>query len=309
MKSTVYLAKYRYNARAAATISWDDGSIEDVRLVALLNRLGIKGTFSIAPGLLHQERRLSTWGEVWKDRYRRPGFPLGFLAKNEIAQVYRGHEVAAHTMNHPDLTRLSFEQILEEARSCKAYLESVLGYPVVGFVYPHGRYNRVAKDAVRQAGFLYARTTSAPRGWGVPSDLMALHPIGNWRYVSKKTFLKVYRARGVFHIYGHGYEMRRNSDWTRLRTMLGWMAGSGCWCATLGDIISYRQAVSMCSVSQIGSREWQVNNGSDRAVTVVVRKKGWIFLDGQPADFGTAPGWLEVPPGVHTISLERSSGL
>lgn len=298
-----YLARYRYNARAAATISWDDGSVEDIRLVGLLNRLGLKGTFSIAPGLLREERRLTTWGEVWGDRHRPRGFPLGFLALEDLPIVYRGHEVAAHTLSHPDLTRLSFEAILHEVTQAKVRLEEATGQRVIGFVYPHGRYNESAKEAVRQAGYLYARTTDGTKRLGLPRDLMAMPPTTHWRRATRSLFLKTLRARGVFHIYGHGYEMRTAMHWRRLSAILGWMARSGCWCTTLGNIVRYDRARSRCTVKRIDENTWTVSNPTEQKVTVVVQGRGWLFVDGRPVDFATSPGWCEVPPGAHTVSL------
>lgn len=38
--------------RKALTFSYDDGNEEDVRLIGLMNRYGLKGTFNLNSGLL-----------------------------------------------------------------------------------------------------------------------------------------------------------------------------------------------------------------------------------------------------------------
>ena len=40
--------------RKAFTVSYDDGVTQDIRLIELLNRYGIKGTFNLNSGLLGQ---------------------------------------------------------------------------------------------------------------------------------------------------------------------------------------------------------------------------------------------------------------
>lgn len=77
----------------ALTMSYDDGRIADRRLVEIFNKYGIKGTFNINSGLLGTSDRLSM---------------------DEIRELYKGHEVAIHTLTHPTLTRCPNEQIVYE---------------------------------------------------------------------------------------------------------------------------------------------------------------------------------------------------
>lgn len=68
-------------------------------------------------------------------------------------------EIDAHTLTHPDLRRLSYEELENETNASKAELESVLGTPVSMFCFPRGKYNRRVRQAVMDAGFIGARTT------------------------------------------------------------------------------------------------------------------------------------------------------
>ena len=47
--------------RKALTFSYDDGVQEDKRLVALLNRYGMKGTFNLGSALLDARRGWNEW--------------------------------------------------------------------------------------------------------------------------------------------------------------------------------------------------------------------------------------------------------
>lgn len=65
-------------------------------------------------------------------------------------------EVGAHTMTHPVLSRLSSSKQREEIRQSKAYLEGILGRPVISFAYPHGLdadYTQETVGLVRESGF------------------------------------------------------------------------------------------------------------------------------------------------------------
>jgi peptidoglycan/xylan/chitin deacetylase (PgdA/CDA1 family) len=62
------------------------------------------------------------------------------LAWSEIGEMrQRGIDFGAHTLTHPDLTRLSLSQIRMEVCDSKAIIEDNLGIPVTAFAYPYGR--------------------------------------------------------------------------------------------------------------------------------------------------------------------------
>ena len=70
----------------AFTTSWDDGSVDDIRLVEMFNKYGIKATFNISSA------RFSDKPE---------DFPRA-LTKEEALAIYipNGHEVAVHGLRH-----------------------------------------------------------------------------------------------------------------------------------------------------------------------------------------------------------------
>ncbi len=64
-----------------------------------------------------------------------------------------GHEIEAHSMTHPDLTRLSDSQLRAEVAGSKRALETRLGIPIRYFAYPYGAYDARVLDAVADAGY------------------------------------------------------------------------------------------------------------------------------------------------------------
>jgi peptidoglycan/xylan/chitin deacetylase (PgdA/CDA1 family) len=64
------------------------------------------------------------------------------LAWREIREMHHwGIDFGAHTLTHPDLTRLPSKQIETEMRASKAIIEDALSAPVTCFAYPYGRYD------------------------------------------------------------------------------------------------------------------------------------------------------------------------
>ena len=105
----VEICKYKDERQAAVSLTFDDGIIDHATLVAPhLNDLGLRGTFWIIG------KNVATSPE--------------FLGWNHISSMARyGHEISNHSWTHPDLTKLSPEEIEEEVRLCDEALAKALG--------------------------------------------------------------------------------------------------------------------------------------------------------------------------------------
>ena len=88
--------------RKALTFSYDDGQIFDRKLVEIFNKYGMKATFHLNSGTLGVDR----------------GFEA-FVTKEEVAELYKGHEVSVHGVQHKGLTGLSKHQMIMELEDDK----------------------------------------------------------------------------------------------------------------------------------------------------------------------------------------------
>jgi peptidoglycan/xylan/chitin deacetylase (PgdA/CDA1 family) len=68
------------------------------------------------------------------------------------------HEIACHTMNHPRLIDLDFDQQLAEIRDCAAILERLTGSRCQGFRAPYLLSNDDTREVLVQLGFRYHST-------------------------------------------------------------------------------------------------------------------------------------------------------
>ena len=76
------------------------------------------------------------------------------------AMIAAGWEIDAHTITHPDLTKVDDSRLWDEVHGSRVELRRMFHVPVDFFCYPSGRYNAHVIDAVRRAGYLAATTTN-----------------------------------------------------------------------------------------------------------------------------------------------------
>jgi peptidoglycan/xylan/chitin deacetylase (PgdA/CDA1 family) len=100
---------------------------------------------------------------------------------NVKAMLAAGWELAAHTINHSDLTTLEGEALEEEVAGSREILQREYGAPVKNFCYPAGRFDETVIAAVEAAGDNGA-TTEMP-GLATkdhPYELARIEVLGSW---------------------------------------------------------------------------------------------------------------------------------
>jgi peptidoglycan-N-acetylglucosamine deacetylase len=208
--------KYQKNERGIAYLQrgaamrvvtcWDDGVVDDARLIDILRKYGAKASFNLNFGS-HQPARYLSWKyrdqkEVWK------------LAVPELHAVYAGFLVANHTLTHAWPTHVTEEQMRADIFEGRDALEQHFGYPVTGFAYPFGDYNAAVKQAVRESGALYARTTQNTARVFPPQDAMEFHSSCHHAALEFwEAYERVRTQDGVFYFWGHAYEFVTETDW------------------------------------------------------------------------------------------------
>jgi peptidoglycan/xylan/chitin deacetylase (PgdA/CDA1 family) len=212
----------------AVVLSFDDGREQDRRLVEVFNRYGLKGTFHINSGKFGQE---------------------GYIGAEEVSDLYRGHEISAHTVTHPFLEQSPDSQIAEELITDRRNLEAIAGYPVRGMSYPFGTYNDRVVKALPALGIEYARTVQSHGGFHMPDDPLRWHPTCHHKdMVAKAEQLMASKQRfgrmELLFIWGHSYEFDNDDNW-ELVEKAGELLGSSnaIWKASMTDIISYQNAL------------------------------------------------------------------
>ncbi len=226
--------------QGAVTSSWDDGTAGDRRLVDILNRNGLKGTFNLNSGRL----------------FRPPDAPpprRAAIAAEEVATLYRGHEVACHSATHPSLDRLPPEAVRAEIVADRRALESLVGYPVKGLALPFGSHTPAVLHMLRACGIVYARPTGAVAHFGPPPDFMEWTPTCHHKANLAErwsAFRAQTRPDKLFYLWGHSYEFDDDRNWELIEQFAA-EAGAepGLWHATNGQIYDYISAWRALHVS------------------------------------------------------------
>jgi peptidoglycan/xylan/chitin deacetylase (PgdA/CDA1 family) len=101
---------------------------------------------------------------------RRHGWPGVLNLKAEGSDLYQsnveamiaaGWELAAHTIDHSDLTTLDAAALKRETAGARQLLREEYGVPVNDFCYPAGQFDQTVIEAVQAAGYV-AATTEIP---------------------------------------------------------------------------------------------------------------------------------------------------
>jgi peptidoglycan/xylan/chitin deacetylase (PgdA/CDA1 family) len=111
---------------------------------------------------------------------------------NVTAMLAAGWELAAHTINHSDLTTLEGGALEEEVAGSRKILQREYGVPVKNFCYPAGRFDETVVAAVEAAGYVGA-TTEIP-GFATkdhPYELARIEVLGSWNL---STFAETIRS-------------------------------------------------------------------------------------------------------------------
>ncbi len=210
----------------AVTFSYDDGVTQDRRLVELFNRYGLKCTFNLNSGKLGKGGSLLREGATVSHEKVPP---------EEVTALYAGHEVAAHTVNHPSLIKLSDEEIVREVEEDRVALSKLVGYEVVGMAYPNGTQwvDERVFDLVRsKTGIRYARTTTSTHNFDLQQDLIAFDPTVYHHAEFDKAFELAHQFLSmkadkpqILYIWGHAYEFDIHNTWDKMEELCKLLSG------------------------------------------------------------------------------------
>ena len=201
----------------AVTFSYDDGVTQDIRLIELLNKYGLKCTFNL------NSERLARRGMLTRNDQRISYYRVH---PEDVQRIYAGHEVAVHTLTHPNLTQLEDAEVIRQVETDRLNLSDLVGYEVVGMAYPCGGVNnddRVANIIKNHTGVQYSRTISCNESFDLQENLYRFNPTVFHLHFDKlmqlgQAFLELKpETPKVFYIWGHSYEMDYESDhWVKL---------------------------------------------------------------------------------------------
>jgi len=240
------------------TTSWDDGHPLDLRVAELLVKHGLSGTFYVPMSAENAT-----------------------MPAAQIRELSCEFEIGAHTLNHTVLTSTTEQGAKDEIFNSRHWLEDVTGQPCTMFCPPKGEYLGKHLEMIRRAGFVGVRNVELgsldfPRPFGgimlLPTTIQAfshghLAFVRNaikraafeslWRFVAHgrstdwptlaaSLLRRALKCGGVFHLWGHSWELERTAQWQRLDAVMRFMAActSEAPACTNGQICRRNQPVT-----------------------------------------------------------------
>jgi hypothetical protein len=222
--------------QAYITTSWDDGHPLDLRVAELLTKYALCGTF-----------------------YVPMTSPKGTMSAAQVRDLSTGFEIGAHTLHHSVLTRATAQQAWQEIAGSKSWVEHNTGTECTMFCAPEGRFSTGHAEMVQRAGYLGLRSVEMlsldfPR-WKsgiqlVPTTIQAYphDPVAlarnavkrmafpnlwrllthgsslDWRKLARSLVHETVSLGGVFHLWGHSWELEEMGQWQRLDETLRFMS-------------------------------------------------------------------------------------
>lgn len=231
--------------RKALTFSYDDGNTQDIRLIEIFDRFGLKGTFNVDTGLfLNDSSERDGEGKLtWEEAEK--------LFKNSV------HEVAVHTLTHPYIATLksheAIYEILEDRKNIAEHFDSTGR----GMAYPFGCYTDETLDILKNCGIVYSRTTKSTHNFRFPENWLELHPTCHHADSElmelADRFLNVEPRWGLcdmFYVWGHSYEFDRQNNWDLIEKFAEKVSGrEDVWYATNIEIYDYVKSYERLEVS------------------------------------------------------------
>ena len=229
---------YKGGKPKALTFSYDDGEKQDIRLIELFNKYGLKSTFNLNSGLMSEKIDPNS----------------SKVALEQIPEVYKGHEVAVHAVNHPFLEKLHPTEIVTEILNDRKTLEKYTGYVVRGMAYPFGTYNQDVLRIIKDLGIKYSRGVGAHHRFSVSQKWLEMDTTCHQaderafelaeQFVNGKLTNDWRTTEGwLFYIWGHSYEYRTEADWERMENLCKLLSNrDDVWYATNIELYDYIEA-------------------------------------------------------------------
>jgi len=138
---------------SAVSYTFDDNSPKQFSVAQpMFDERGLSATFFCIVGNLSDVR----WAEI----------------ENASA---KGHEIGSHTLTHPDLTQLSYEQMETEESDSKDLIESHTGKKCVSLAYP---YCTVPDESITLMYYPFARSCNGALVPTTPKDFLSIGAMG-----------------------------------------------------------------------------------------------------------------------------------
>ena len=203
----------------AFNVTFDDGVLQDVRFVSMLNKYNLKGTFNLNSGLMESEYE-------W-----------------------------THSSGCPYMDKLSESEIMYELKTDKDKLEKLFGREIKGFAVPFHYYSDLIENCVKKCGFTYARISEESRSFNPQKDCYKwkatlFHPHDPLDDIAQ-SFIEADGELSLLQIGGHSYDLDVENMWDIFESLFIKISSrNDIQPMTTIEIIEYLQAMDKAEITE-----------------------------------------------------------
>lgn len=228
----------------ALTFSFDDGMVEDVWLVNLFKKYGMKGTFNLNSCVFDMTEAPKPNGV---GRLR--------LSKTQLVELFKdsGMEVAVHGVHHLSLAEMPTTTMIQDVLNDRIKLENAFGGVINGMAYANGSFNDEAVEVLKMCGIKYARTVESTLKFDIPKDWLRMPATCHYRNGKLMQLADEFLADvppthytkknpRLFYVWGHSYQFREEDSFDEMEAFVKKMANQDVWYATNIEVYNYVKA-------------------------------------------------------------------
>lgn len=234
------------------TLSYDDGVIQDKKLVEIFDKYEVKCTFNLNYGILGHK-------QVIKGADGRK-LDVSKLCPDEVKEIYKNHEIGGHGLYHSSLVTVGTPLAMYEIIADKVQLEKLIEKQVKMFAYPFGHYDDDVVSILKLAGYKGARTVVSSNSFDIPKDFLVLNPTchhndENLMELAKQFVDRPLFVPSLFYVWGHAYEFDYDDNYDVIEKLVKYLSeySDQIWFATNTEIIDYVNAYRNLEYSGDGS--------------------------------------------------------
>ena len=237
------IMRYPGGLAKAVTISYDDGVQQDIELLELMKKYGIKGTFNLNSARFITRDHVYPEGKVWRA-----------MVDEDVLPTYDPEycSIATHSSHHPTLLNASEAEIADEILSDRMALEKLFGRIIRGHAIPNGPYDEKTIRVGKLCGLKYMRSTKATESYLYPNSLLPLNPTCSHSHPRLMELTEEFLQNNVreipflLYVWGHSYSFEGDNNWHVIEDFFKKVSGrDDVWYATNDEIFDYAEKFQM----------------------------------------------------------------
>ena len=196
------------NVMRIVCLSFDDGTIYDERFIGLLIKYGLEATLNLNSGL-----KDFVW--YYDDR------PIKRLDLSKYVDLYKGHEVASHSLTHPFLTNMPDDAVYHEVKEDVDNIERIFDRKVTSFSFPFDGFDERTINIIKSVGITHIILPEIDDSFRFPIDTFHIK-VTSWNIDDAlekfEKFIEDKNAR-LFVYLSHSYDYKFDDSYDKLERL------------------------------------------------------------------------------------------